>query len=181
MDAIYIYDGEFATGDAGFPMIRMAAARHCLELSRPFDQVAARIIRDEKGKPYFQDVPLEFSLTHSGSLWMCMFSDAPCGLDLQEVKPCDCQKIAKRFFHEDEAQAVRDGGEEAFFRIWVRKEAYCKMTGEGLFGEDMPSVLADIGIWKGRSYAFTEIDISEEMLCAVCTGEAPDIQLRVLG
>jgi 4'-phosphopantetheinyl transferase len=180
MEAIYIYDGDFATGDAGFPLIRMAAARHCLELSRKFNPARAEIIREEKGKPYFVDVPLEFSLTHSGSLWMCMFAESPCGLDLQVMRNLDYEKIACRYFHQDEVQAIMEGGQEAFFEIWVRKEAYCKMTGEGMFGESMPSVLADSGTWNGRPYRFTEIEISDDMKCAVCTEAEPDIQLRVL-
>lgn len=181
MDAIYIYDGEFAKGDAGFPLIRMAAARHCMECGIDFDPEKAEIIRDEKRKPYFTNIPLEFSLTHSGQLWMCMFSDRPCGLDLQEIRNCDHEKMAERFFHPDEAEYVREHGQEAFFDIWVRKEAYCKMTGEGLFGSEMPSVLEEKGVFRGKAYCFREIEISDDMRCCVCTEDGAEPVLRALG
>lgn len=181
MNSIYIYEGAFATGDQGFPLIRMAAAKHCLENGLPFDYEKSEIIRDEKGKPYFADLPLEFSLTHSGSLWMCLLADRPCGLDLQVMKECDHEKIAERFFLPEEAAYVRETGREGFFHIWVRKESYCKMTGEGFFGADMPCVLADQGEHDGKPFCFQEIEVSTDMKCAVCSTERLDPQLRILG
>ncbi len=180
MNSIYIYDGSFQKGDAGFFMIRGAAARHCLESGIPFDAARAKIVRDEKGKPYFEDYPLEFSLTHSGSLWMCMFSSQPCGLDLQVIRDCDHEKISARYYKPEEQKYVEENGLEGFFDVWVRKEAYCKMTGEGLFGADMPSVLADSGVFAGKEYHFQDVEIADDMRCAVCTGPEAEIELRVL-
>ena len=51
MDSIYIYDGQFVTGDAGFDMIRGAAARHCAENGIDFDYDKSVV------KPmYFEDL-----------------------------------------------------------------------------------------------------------------------------
>ena len=180
MDSIYIYDGKFKHGDGGFPMIRSAAAQYCAENGIDFVPDKAEILRDEKGKPYFVDMSLEFSLTHTGSLWMCLFSESPCGLDLQLIRDCDYEAIARRYYLEDEQRYVKEKGREGFFDIWVRKEAYCKMTGEGLFG-DMPSVLEDAGEYNGRSYCFTEISIADDLRCAVCGSEKMKIEMRVLG
>ena len=77
MDHIYIYEGQFKQGDEGFPLIREAAVRYCLENQLDYDVENTGIIREAKGKPYFTDIPLEFSLTHSGQRWMCMFSGVP--------------------------------------------------------------------------------------------------------
>lgn len=181
INSVYIYDGTFAKGDAGFGLIRMAAARHCLENGIPFDPQNAEIVRDEKRKPYFTDLPLEFSLTHSGSLWMCMFAGEPCGLDLQEIRDCDYVRIAERFYLADEAAYVKEHGQESFFDIWARKEAYCKMTGEGLFGTEMPSALKDHGVFRGKPFFFQELDISEDMRCSICTRSELAVELRILG
>jgi len=180
MDSIYIYEGLFKRGDGGFPMIIGAAARYCAENGIEFDPQRAEILRDDRGKPYFVDAALEFSLSHTGSLWMCLFSEKPCGLDLQLVRECDHQAISRRYYLEDEQQYVEENGRNGFFDIWVRKEAYCKMTGEGLFG-DMPSVLSDSGCYKGTAYCFTEIHIADDLKCAVCSSESMDIEMRVLG
>ena len=96
MNSIYLYEGPFEKGDKGFPMIKEAAKRHAMENNLNFDFDQAQIVREEKGKPYFADIPLEFSLTHSGQLWMCLFSGKPVGLDLQQVKSLEYEKIADR-------------------------------------------------------------------------------------
>lgn len=180
MDSIYIYDGQFVTGDAGFDMIRGAAARHCAENGIDFDYDKSEITRDEKGKPYFVDMDLEFSLSHTGQMWMCMFSDRPCGLDVQEIRKCDHEAISKRYYLEDEQQYVNENGLDGFFRIWVRKEAYCKMTGEGMFG-NMPSVMEDSGNFDGKDYCFKEIEISDALKCAVCSEDDRQVEMRILG
>jgi len=180
MNAIYVYDGLFKHGDAGFDMIKGAAARYCEEIGQDFDMEKAEILRDERGKPYFTDMPVEFSLTHSGKLWMCLFSDSPCGLDLQIVKDCDYKAIAKRYFFEDEQEYIEENGLNGFFDIWVRKEAYCKMTGTGMFG-DMPSVMEPEGTYKDVSYCFMELPISDDLKCAVCSGDRIEVEMRILG
>lgn len=178
MNSIYIYDGNFERGDKGFDLIKLAALMFCVDKKLPYNMREAKIIRDDKGKPYFENIPIEFSLTHSGKLWMCMFSDKPCGLDLQIMKECDHVKIAERYYSEEEIEYVNTHGIDGFYKIWVRKEAYAKMTGDGIFGASFPSVLT------GESgHYFTEIEISEGMKCAFCTPQplADDFDIKVLG
>ena len=63
------------------------------------------VARAERGKPYFPNTPsVHFSVSHSGDIFACAFSDAPVGVDIQEYKhrPDEaerCKKIAARFFH----------------------------------------------------------------------------------
>ena len=69
-------------------------------------------------------------------------------------------------------------GVDGFYKIWVRKEAYAKMTGDGIFGASFPSVLT------GESgHYFTEIEISDGMKCAFCTPQplTDDFDIKVLG
>jgi len=185
MDHIYIYEGQFKQGDEGFPLIREAAVRYCLENQLDYDVENTGIIREAKGKPYFTDIPLEFSLTHSGQRWMCMFSGVPCGLDLQEVRDCDHEGISARFYGNDEQKYVKDKGLAGFFDIWVRKEAFCKCCGTGFFA-DMPETadkdgLKDQIVWQGAVYYFTEIPLTEELKCVYCSNEKKDVEMRLLG
>lgn len=185
MYTVYLYDGPFERGEAGWPLIRAAAARHGAEAGLPVDFTQAEILREEKGKPYFVETPLEFSLSHSGLLWICMFADRPCGIDLQRVKDCGYEDIAKRQFTEDEQHYVRIWGIDGFFRLWVRKEAFCKCTGQGIFSQ-MPSMvsgemeLLDEISWQGRNYYLTDLEIADDIQCAACTVEKAEIQWRVL-
>lgn len=85
---------------------------------------------DEKGKPYFTSAYV--SISHSGSLWACALSDAPCGVDIQRKQNVRFDKLAARYFTDSEAARVLAEGQDAFFEIWTAKEAYAKLTGEGL-------------------------------------------------
>lgn len=185
MNNIYIYDGPFETGERGYGLIKRATTLYCEEAGLDFPTEKAEIIKEEKGKPYFVEIPVEFSLTHSGSLWMCMISQTPCGLDLQVIKPCHFEEIAKRNFTGEEQHYVELWGEDGFFDLWVRKEAFCKHTGQGFFTE-MPSMvdeqgdLLEVVTWEENKYFLQEIPIANYLKCAICTREKIDVEIRSL-
>lgn len=101
----------------------------------------------EKGKPYFENIPLFFSLSHSGEYVLCAASRRELGADIQKIQSTDVLKLAKRFFSESECRTLegcesRRERQRLFFGFWTRKEAYGKLTGEGLAAalrEDMRS------------------------------------------
>ena len=89
------------------------------------------------GKPCLSDA--QIGITHTAEQAFCAVSDgkAPIGIDAEEVNGrLDADRraaMAKRWFSEAE-QTVAVSGEREFYRVWTRKEAYVKMTGEGLCG-----------------------------------------------
>ncbi len=106
-------------------------------------------LRDEdlaygpQGKPYCPARPeLSFSLSHSGMLAVLAVSQRAVGADVEEIRPEkeSFRLIAARYFTEEEQREVQRPSEEgggvldmaAFARIWTKKEAYVKMTGEGI-------------------------------------------------
>lgn len=108
----------------------------------------------EKGKPYLENLPLFFSLSHSGEYVLCAVSRRELGADIQKIQPADELKLAKRFFSESECR-ILEGCEShrerqrLFFGFWTRKEAYGKLTGEGLAAairEDMQSAEGKRGV-----------------------------------
>ena len=87
------------------------------------------------GKPYFLHAPqLHFSISHSGRRWLCAFSDAPVGLDVQQHRVCQRQALARRFFSPAEQLFLEQRAYAPFFDLWCAKESYLKYTGEGLSG-----------------------------------------------
>ena len=89
----------------------------------------------EHGKPYFPNAPqLHFSISHSGERWLCAFSDAPVGLDVQQHRACQMQALARRFFAPAEQKFLEQTAYAPFFDLWCAKESYLKYTGEGLSG-----------------------------------------------
>lgn len=91
------------------------------------------------GKPCFRDKSVCFNLSHSGEYVFCVFSGEEVGVDIQQQKPLASEKVMKRFFTREEQDfcmqyAAPWERERAFYRIWTRKEAYGKLTGEGIAG-----------------------------------------------
>ncbi|MCM1056771.1 MAG: 4'-phosphopantetheinyl transferase superfamily protein [Firmicutes bacterium] len=121
----------------------------------------------EKGKPYFENIPLYFNLSHSGEYVLCAAALREVGVDIQKIQSVDVWKLAKRFFSEPERRALErcDGGGEQqrlFFELWSRKEAYGKLTGEGIgtvLGKDIQTVEAQ---WQS-------VTPPEGYAMAVCT------------
>jgi|GEM_PF-3119748 len=92
-----------------------------------------------QGKPFFieEDSRLYFSLSHSGNYVLCAVSHLDIGADIQEWEKIDnLEQLAKRFYTTAEqtelAAAPLDARERLFYRLWVRKEAYSKLTGLGI-------------------------------------------------
>lgn len=109
----------------------------------------------EKGKPYLREYPLFFNLSHSGEYVVCAVSDREIGVDIQKCSDVDVGRIAERFFSKEECKALEGCGtveerRRLFFRLWVRKEAYGKLLGEGITGVISESLLPD-----GRGSAAT--------------------------
>ena len=93
----------------------------------------------ENGKPYLEGRSFYFNLSHSGDYVFCGVSGQEIGVDIQKFQGQNELGLARRFFSSAERQALEACGDEEsrrsmFFRMWTRKEAYGKLTGEGLGG-----------------------------------------------
>lgn len=98
------------------------------------DAKAESIILGEHGKPLLRDRPeLHFSLSHSGHMIICALADAPVGCDVQSTARASV-RIASRFFTPREQQLVSESDDpsDTFVGLWVKKESYVKMTGQGI-------------------------------------------------
>lgn len=117
------------------PQIRFCTVSELLsELAEP---IPLTYRYGERGKPYFENIPLFFSISHSGEYVLCAVSRRELGADIQKIQSADVLKLAKRFFSESECRTL-EGCEShrerqrLFFGFWARKEAYGKLTGEGV-------------------------------------------------
>jgi len=112
-----------------------------LELYTGRRYAAGDIIRRPNEKPYLTDGSVQFSVTHSGGIWMVCLSPFPVGLDLQVHKTKYSPSVAKRYFHPTELalleSAKADGSDTAlFFDLWCARESYAKYTGDGVAALD---------------------------------------------
>lgn len=137
-----------------------------------------------KGKPFFKNSNTHFSISHSEGLWACLIGPSCCGLDVQYIKPCNYNKIAGRFFSEKEALYISENGLTAFYKIWTRREAYAKYSGEGFFGV-MPDLIDDQGELKDtlecgdHIVRFEETDIAEGFRATLCVDAEFDGNIEV--
>lgn len=93
----------------------------------------------DRGKPMLPAYPhLHFNLSHSGSLMALAVTGAgPVGVDVERTDTTRrLDDLVDRYFAPGEAAAFRALAEplrpEAFFDLWTRKEAFIKVTGEGM-------------------------------------------------
>jgi len=137
-----------------------------------------RIGTDKNGKPFFENAPLHFNLSHSDSAVVAAFAGFPVGIDIESPgRSRRFVDIARRYFHPAEAdRLVRSGGEREFLRLWSAKEAMLKLSGEGLSGGLAEARPGDgergtlcgrevfltafrFGIWSGTTASFEQAKV----------------------
>lgn len=171
------YAPFFGTPGQSHQLLAQAAARHApwlRDLSLGFGA---------HGKPYFLAAPqLQFNLSHSGTLWLCAFSAAPVGLDVQQKRPARRAALSRRFFHPVEDAWLRQGDYAAFFDLWCAKESYCKYTGQGLWSVlNKVSLVTPDGSFPAAPDAQLQLlDAFAGYAACVCTQAPVTVQLVVL-
>ena len=103
----------------------------------------------EHGKPYIKEYPdFHFSISHSGNFTVLVTSDSAVGIDIQEMKSfADYEGIARYIFSVDEKNGLTncnkdEDKQEFFYRVWSSKEAFVKMTSQGI-SESLQNYTAD--------------------------------------
>ena len=103
--------------------------------------VVGTLTYDDNGRPYFEERTCDFSITHTQNHVFCAILDgedssARVGIDAEDLDRPDLSNfadLADRWFAEGEQKRfLQSPTKETFLRIWTRKEAYVKYTGEGL-------------------------------------------------
>ena len=112
----------------------------------------------QNGKPYLKNIPdLYFSISHSEEYVACVMADYVVGADIQNMKEIDREKVARRMLHTKENQSLSENA-LSFFTCWSAKEAYVKMTGEGL-SKDFRELVLDM---KNESFGVIEDTVREQ-------------------
>lgn len=90
----------------------------------------------ERGKPYFENSPWFFSISHSKRHAFCALSRKPIGIDAEELDRKLNPKLAEKILSSTEREEYEKASDRnlALLRFWVLKEAQAKCNGEGLKG-----------------------------------------------
>jgi len=115
------------------------ALRRVLSLSTGQPASALNFLSGHSGKPFLESVPgCHFNISHSdGVALIAVSSQWEVGVDIECVSDLkDLRELAIHHFSKDELQAwsalPEDLQNDAFYKVWVRKEACVKATGWGL-------------------------------------------------
>ena len=90
-----------------------------------------RFQRTEQGKPYAENCPLHFNVSHSGDWIACAVSSRPIGIDIEQLRQPDL-KIARRLCTPEEAAWLEPDAPHRLLQIWTEKEAYFIWKGSGI-------------------------------------------------
>ena len=93
-----------------------------------------RLKRTEQGKPYAENCPLHFNVSHSGDWIACAVSSRPIGIDIEQLRQTDL-KLARRLCTEAELEWLQPEAPDVYRRLlqlWTAKEAYFKWKGSGI-------------------------------------------------
>lgn len=130
------------------------------------------------GKPVFAGrEDMWFSLSHSGRYALCAVSNLPVGADVQLMRPVNLS-MARRLHPQERDWLSRQAEEEredAFFRLWTRKEAWVKAVSE----ERMLSLSETDVIHRLPGLSFRDWVLPGGYRASVCAREAeiPEIIL----
>ena len=86
------------------------------------------------GKPGIVGHPkIHFNLSHCNEAVICVTDDSPIGVDIESVKAYD-EDVARYAMNDDELRQIHQAPrpDVAFTRLWTRKEAVLKHSGQGL-------------------------------------------------
>jgi len=133
-----------------------------LQSLREYGIEISNIKRTEKGKPYI-DGNVHFSVSHSGDYFVCLVAEQNIGVDIQLEKKANIDKLICRYFTEAEIEYVKKHGSDGFFEIWARKEAYCKLTGNGL-----QDILLKTPVLDRSDIEFIDFKLDNNIFCSCC-------------
>jgi 4'-phosphopantetheinyl transferase len=115
------------------------------------DRPPASVLLVEGERPRLTDGELEFSVTHSSALALVAVARAPVGVDIEQVEEIAADEFAELVefvlapAEVSELMTVPERERvAAYYRIWTRKEAYVKASGEGIAARPLPEVVVGV-------------------------------------
>lgn len=97
----------------------------------------------EYGKPSIVGHPdIHFNLSHCRNAAICALSDSPVGVDIETIRPYK-DSLARYTMSDEELEKIQQAPrpDVEFTKLWTRKEAVLKLTGEGIQGRSLRDLL----------------------------------------
>ncbi|MBF8150480.1 4'-phosphopantetheinyl transferase superfamily protein [Winogradskyella sp. F6397] len=92
--------------------------------------------KNDNHKPYFpSDKSLFFNVSHAGEYALIAIGPCELGVDIEYINPqFEYEEILPTVFSTEEINFINDSEDERhdFYKLWTRKEAIVKATGQGI-------------------------------------------------
>lgn len=144
------------------------------------DERACTYAAGEKGKPYIvcdkkDQSSLHFSLSHTDGLVGVIVGSAPCGIDVESIKTFPDSIVERIFSVGDRYKACLFSNpydrDSYCTRVWTRREAYGKLTGDGLLmNDETQRRVMDDEYMKSRGVMIQNLETSQNdrYMAAAC-------------
>lgn len=145
---------------------------YALRDTMPEIEFPMEIVTSESGKPELADVPLCFSLSHSGARCACAVYDRAIGVDIQERAAADMRILERRFTPREQEYVLDSADREAAFtRVWTMKESYMKAFGTGIPLDSFCTIGGLTGTMRTVDHG--------EYFCSVYIPDEPGAELEI--
>lgn len=142
------------------------------------------------GKPGLKcpdDSGLKFNLSHSGGILAIAVARREVGVDVERIDPAvPVDEIARFVFSPAEqsllAAMPHPERTKAFYRLWTRKEALLKATGEGLnqLSPDIDTLTHSVLVRPGRTWHVRDFKPGEGYAGALAV-DSEDVRVKYMG
>jgi 4'-phosphopantetheinyl transferase len=117
-------------------------------------------------KPVLTDYPdIHFNLSHCRRGVMCVIDDQPVGCDIEEIQTSIDEDLCHFCYNDSEVKSILSAADPCveFTKLWTKKEAALKLTGEGI-NDDLPSLFTqntlnrltfDTTVRKDKGFVYT--------------------------
>ena len=126
-----------------------------------------RLAFGSHGKPFLADYPhIYFNLSHSRDAAVCAVDTRPVGIDVETTEAYDPALLTTTMNDEEIRSILSDEHpDQAFLRLWTRKEAFLKYLGTGIT-DDLRDILRHPALAPLHLQTFSPR--TEQYICSLC-------------
>lgn len=133
-------------------------------------------------RPFLENVPLDFNISHSGNVVVCAVSTSGrIGVDVEILQAVELSYLAPQM-QETEWQEIQAAPDiyRSFFYHWTRKEALLKANGKGLhLPMNAIAVHNNSAVIEEEKWYLSELNLGNEVVCHLATA-CPVLENEIL-
>jgi 4'-phosphopantetheinyl transferase len=119
--------------------------KHILADALNLKPKSINFLYSDKGKPYLENYPIHFNISHSNEYALIAIANKNIGVDIEYMnKDIEIEELMKIFAYDHEIKWILENRSlsiQRFYTIWTLKEAILKQQGEGITAEKFPSLI----------------------------------------